>query len=73
MRPLDAFLAKIEASDKRFFNHGSNHVKIPMKKERFFGTFIRILRKFFPVRWFIHICTNVHLLIWFIPIGINAV
>jgi len=37
MHPMDAFLAKIEASDQRFFNPGSNHVKIPMKKEHFFS------------------------------------
>jgi len=38
-----------EASDQRFFNPGSSHVKIPMKKEHFFRTFIRILRRFFTV------------------------
>jgi len=46
---MDAFLAKKDASDQRFFNPGSDHVKIPMKKEHFFGTFIMILRRFFPV------------------------
>jgi len=34
---MDVFLAKIEASDQRFFNAGSNHVKISMKKEHFFA------------------------------------
>jgi len=34
---MDAFWAKIEASDQRFFNTGLNHVKIPMKKEHFFA------------------------------------
>jgi len=29
---MDAFLAKIEASDQQFLNFGFNHVKIPMKK-----------------------------------------
>jgi len=32
-----AFSTKIEASDQRFFNPGSNHVKIPMKTEHFFA------------------------------------
>jgi len=36
-RPFDAFWAKIEASDQRFINPGSNHVKIHMKKEHFFA------------------------------------
>jgi len=46
---LDAFWAKIEASDQQIFNFGFNHVKIPMKKEHFFLPFIMILRRFFPV------------------------
>jgi len=32
---LDTLLSKIEASAQRFFNHGSSHVKIPMKKYHF--------------------------------------
>jgi len=37
MCPLDAFLAKREASAQRFFDPGFNPVKIPVKKEHFLG------------------------------------
>jgi len=59
------YLAKIEVSDQWFFNPGSNHVKIPMKKEHFFALLLGFWGG--SSLW----STCIHTMLWFAPKNLN--